>query len=115
MHGAKANCVRVKQVLSEASRASSASELSRFCPKRPEHLVRPDTQEAIFFFLMFKSRYRTAPQGSRVYWERYGVELYLDAIAAKERIADTVDSSLLWLRLSSVINPAHNPYRITQS
>jgi len=26
-----------------------------------------------------------------------------------------VQGSLLWLRSSSVINPAHNPYRITQS
>jgi len=28
----------------------TASELSRLRPKRPEHLVRPDAQDAIFFF-----------------------------------------------------------------
>jgi len=43
------------------------------------------------------------------------MELCLDAVAAEERIAGMVEGSLLRLRSSSIINPAHNPYRITQS
>jgi len=46
---------------------------------------------------------------------RYGAELYLDAVAAEERIAGMVEGLLLRLRSSSVINPACNPYCITQS
>ena len=46
---------------------------------------------------------------------RYGAELYLDAVAAEERIAGMVEGLLLRLRSSSVINPVHNPYRITHS
>jgi len=37
------------------------------------------------------------------------LELCPDAVAAEERIAGTVEGSLLRLRSSNVINPAHNP------